>query len=309
MSEELYRKYRPTKFSEVLGQDDAIRTLTDLGRRKSIPHAILLSGPSGCGKTTLGRILRKKLGCSDTDFCEMNIGDLRGIDNVRSIASRMHLAPIGGKCRIWLIDEAHKLTSDAQDAFLKLLEDTPSHVYFMLATTDPQKLKRTSLTRCTEIKVKLLNNKTMASLLQQVLGEEGVEISEEVIEKIVDHAEGSARKALVLLNQVIGLEDEEKQLSAVAAGDTKAKAIELARALLNPRSSWSSVVKILKDVDEEPESLRYMVLGYCSTVLLGGGKMAGRAAKIIERFECNFYDSKKASLILACYDVITGDYS
>ena len=136
---ELYRKYRPTSFKQVVGQEEAIRTLTELGKRKAIPHAILFTGPSGVGKTTLARILQRKLKCVGNDFVEMNAANDRGVGIIRSIQNKVGLAPMLGSCRIWLMDEAHQLTSDAQSAFLKLLEDTPSHVYFMLATTDPQK--------------------------------------------------------------------------------------------------------------------------------------------------------------------------
>ena len=205
------------------------------------------------------------------------------------------------------VHNCHQLTSDAQNGFLKLLEDTPKHVYFMLSTTDPQKLKKTIITRSTEIKLVPLARKHLDELVSSVSESEDVALSEDVRDKLVDQADGSARKVLVLLHAIIGLETEEEQLEAIAKGDHKAKAIELARALLNPRSQWSDVAKILKGVEEEPEQLRYMVLGYCRSVLLGGGKMAGRAALIMERFEGNFYDGKSASLVLACYDVVVGE--
>lgn len=311
---ELYHKYRPTKLSQVVGQPDAIRILKGFGSKK-LPHFLLFTGPSGCGKTTIARILKGLLKCHDRDFYELNCADIRGIDMIRDIRSRMNQAPMGGRCRIWLIDEAHRLTGDAQNALLKMLEDTPSHVYFFMATTDPQKLLKTIKTRATEIKVKLLKDKEMAELLLDIIGKEvsGItdengddlsEISDDVVDRIVDVAEGSPRKALVILNQIIGIPSENEQLDAIASSDTKAQAIELARALLNPRSTWPSVAKILKDLDDDPEQLRYMVLGYCSSVLLSGGAMAGRAFAIIEVFADNFYDSKKAGLVAACYEVV-----
>lgn len=297
---ELYRKHRPKKFKQVVGQDDAVKTLMDLVKRDSVPHALLFQGPSGCGKTTLARILRKKLGCSDEDFREINAADSRGIDMVRDIRQKVGLAPLTGECRVWLIDEAAQLTTQAQDSFLKLLEDTPSHVYFMLATTDPQKLKRTIITRCTQIKLGLIPDKVISGLVKDVCAKVSSNLTREVLDKIVDIAEGSARKALVLLHQVIGLDSEEDQLAALAKADSKRQAIELCRLLLGG-SLWPEIVKVLKDVDDEPESLRRMVLGYVSKVCLGG-RTTQRAVEIMNCFLDNFYDSGKAGLIVACWN-------
>lgn len=305
MTDELYKRHRPGTFKQVVGQEDAIAALMDMGKRKAIPHAILFTGPSGCGKTTLARILRTKLKCNDADFKELNCADFRGIDMVRDIRKTMNLAPMASPCRVYLIDEVHQFTAPAQDAFLKLLEDTPGHVYFMLATTDPQKLKKTVRTRCTDIKVALLSQAQLRGMVERVIeDEEAKELDEEVMDALVAAAEGSARKALVILHQIIGIEDEEKQLGLIAAVDEKKEGIAIARALLDNRTKWADMAAILRDVEEDPESLRYMVLGYASKVLLGRANR--RAATMIQAFRDNFYDSKKAGLILACYEVIEG---
>jgi DNA polymerase-3 subunit gamma/tau len=144
-SPELYLKHRPSLFKQVIGQDDAVNVLQQLLKGDRFPHALLLSGPSGCGKTTLARICRDKLECTGADFQELNGADTRGIDTIREIRSHLNLRPMHGKCRIWYIDEAHKLSNDAQNALLKMLEDTPTTAYFMLATTEPNKLIKRSL--------------------------------------------------------------------------------------------------------------------------------------------------------------------
>ena len=207
--QELYRRYRPTSFKQLIGQDDVVKSLVDLGKRNAIPHCILLTGPSGCGKTTTARILRKKLKCGDADYCEVNAAESRGIDMVRGIQQRMMLAPIAGDCRVWCIDESHKISSDGMSAMLKMLEDTPSHVYFLLATTNPEKLLPTIKTRATEIKLKLLSPEGIEHLIKRTAKSEGVQLSEDVVISIQTHAEGSARKALVLLHAVIGIENED----------------------------------------------------------------------------------------------------
>ena len=307
MSNELYKKHRPTKFNEIIGQDSSIKVLQTKLKSKTLPHALLFSGPSGCGKTTLARILRKKLGCGKHDFTELNTADFRGIEMVRDIRSHLYQAPISGKCRIWLIDECHKMTGDAQNAFLKMLEDTPNHVYFMLATTDPQKLKNTIRTRCTEIVVRTLNHKSMLKLFSHICTMEKTKLSEEVIEKIIECSNGSARKALVLLDQVIGLDNEDDMIEAIKTTTAEVQAIVIARALFNPRTKWIEMAKILKEtVDEEPEQIRWMILGYAKNVLLSGGKLSSRAYLIIDTFRDHFYDSKWAGLVASAYEIIVG---
>lgn len=304
---ELYKKYRPTKFDEIIGQSNTIKILKSFLKRNALPHTLLFSGPSGCGKTTLARILRKKLGCGKHDFIELDCADFRGIEMVRTIRSHLHQSPMDGKCRVWLIDESHKLTTDAQNAFLKMLEDTPQHVYFMLATTDPQKLKNTIRTRCTEIVVRSLNGKSIIKLLSYICGMEKIGLPEEIVDKIVECCNGSARKALVLLDQVAALKDEDDMLEAIRTTTAEIQGIAIARALHNPRVKWSEMAIILKETStEEPEQIRWMVLGYAKNVLLGGGKLSSRAYLIIDAFRDHFYDSKHAGLAAACYEIIIG---
>jgi DNA polymerase III gamma/tau subunit len=303
---ELYRKYRPTDFDSIIGQPEAVKVLKQMEKRKAFPHAIMLTGASGCGKTTIARIIRSKLNCGEMDWNELNCADFRGIDMIRDIRSRYMIAPVSS-CRIWLIDEAHQLTKDAQNGFLKMLEDTPKHVYFMLATTDPGKLLRTIQTRCTEIKVKPLTPTQLASLVASVVQKE-VDSKDyppdEVIEKIAELAEGSARKALVLLEQVLYLDTADEQIDALEKSDYKSQSIELCRCLINPRAKFADAAKILKGLEEEPETIRRMILGYFTNVLLSGGKMAGRAYMVVQAFRDNFFDCGKAGLAAACYEIL-----
>ena len=308
MSIELCKKYRPKSFKQVIGQDVVISTLISLGKRKVIPHAILLTGPSGVGKTTIARILRKKLSCSEHDYKEMDIGTARGIDDVRQLKKNMYLAPMGGKCRVYCLDEIHRATVDFFNGALKMLEDTPDHVYFILCTTDPQKLPKTIINRCTELRLSLLNRNEIESLIKEVVRKEEVVLSEDVVDRIASVVEGSPRKALVLLHLVLGMEAKEEQLAAIEAGDSSRDAIEICRALQRSTVSWGEVAKILKGIDDlqdKAEGIRWLILSYFTTVALGGNlEKAERACAIIERFEENFYDSKRAGLVAACFAVV-----
>lgn len=301
---ELYRKYRPKRLEDLVGQPNAVRVLQDLVRKNELPHALLLVGPSGCGKTSAARILKGVVGCSDADYNEVNVASSRGIDTIREIASAAPLAPMGGRTRIWVFDECHQWLAPSQNSILKLLEDPPPHAYFFLCTTDPQKLIKTIHTRCTEVRFGSVKPKDLCTLITSVCGKLGGEISEEVRDKIAEQADGSPRKALVILQQVIHLKTEEEQLEAVLKADSKTQAIEIARTLINPRAKWPELKKLLGEVEDEPETVRRLVLGYASKVLLGGGKLAPRAFLVVCAFENNFYDSGKSGLIRACYEVL-----
>jgi DNA polymerase-3 subunit gamma/tau len=251
---ELYKKYRPKSLSELVGQQESVAILKEKLETNTLPHAVLFIGPSGAGKTTTARILRKELKCSLSDYQEINFASTRGIDTVREIDSRMRLAPMGGETRIYCLDEFHAATKDAQSSMLKMLEDTPEHVYFIICTTDPQKLLPTILTRCTQIKLKPLNEANMKVLISTVLKKENKSISESVYDRIIEVAEGGARKCLVLLDQILPLKKEEDQLNAILSSDAKTQGIDLARALSNPKGKWADVAKILSTIEEEPEN-------------------------------------------------------
>lgn len=307
MTTELYKRFRPKTLERVVGNAETVQSLQSMLIKNTVPHCILLSGPSGTGKTSIARILRKELGCSDIDFAEMNCSSFRGIDTIRDIQKVMDLSPIGGDCRVWLLDEFHQMSKDGQNAALKMLEDTPSHVYFLLCTTDPQKLLPTIRTRCCHMPVSLLSTKELTTLVQRVIKKEAIEVSDSIIEDLVSIAAGSARSALVMLDKIRNL-PEEKQLEAMQTrADDNSQAIDLCRALIK-KAPWPTVAKILKGLTTEPESVRWAVLGYARSVLLGARDAASgaRAFCILRAFENHFFDSKDAGLAASCYDALFG---
>lgn len=300
---ELYKEHRPKTFKQMVGQEAQVKSLLSMVKEQRVPHTMLFIGPSGCGKTTAARILRHKLNCGDQDFAEVNAANANGIDMVRDIQNRVGLKPISGDCRVWLIDECHQLSTQAQNAFLKLLEDTPRHVYFFLATTDPQKLLNTVKTRCTTIEFKSVPKVELEKLVTRTAAKVDVVLEEEVLDKLVECSDGSARRALVLLDAIRSMGSAEDQLQAITHGDGKEEAIRLCQVLLNPKGTWKECAVVLKDIEGEPETLRWMVLGYMKSVLLKGGPLAKRAFNVIDIFRDNFYDSKHAGLVAACYEV------
>lgn len=301
---ECYKEFRPTEFSDVVGQGGVADMLAGWVAARKVPHTIMFHGPSGCGKTTLARILAAKCGCGNMDLDELNCADVRGIDNVRTMRANMHAAPISGRCRVVILDECHKMTNDAQNAMLIMLEDTPKHVYFFLCTTDPGKVIKAIHTRSTMVGLKNIPDEDIAELLSDTAAKIKFSLSEEVRDRIVDAAEGSARQAMVLLETIRTIADEDAQLEAVGKANIKKEAIDICRMLMNPKAGWGDMAGVLRAVDGEPESLRYAVLGYATAILTKSDN--ARAFKIICAFERNFYDSKKAGLVASCYQVIKG---
>ena len=308
VSVELYKKYRPQRFADLVGQKEVVATLTEMVKNQRVPHALLLSGGSGTGKTTVARILAKQIGCARVDYEEINAAEARGIDTVRDIAQQMNLKPMQGSCRVWCLDEAHHLTrragGDAQTALLKILEDTPEHVYFILCTTNAQELLPTIHTRCTQIKFEPLLPRDLTSLIQRVAQAERLTLTAEVVERLVETADGSARKALVLLHQIVGLESAEDQLAVIQKPAARQQAFDIVRALLWQKTSWDEVMKVLVGVDEDPESLRHLVLANATNEMLKKGGRHARAFLVITAFESSFFASGKAGLVRACWEVL-----
>jgi DNA polymerase-3 subunit gamma/tau len=301
MRTELAFKYRPQTLDEVVGQGRAVSVLQRMLRNGKVHHALLFSGPSGCGKSTLAKIMRRELECHAADYVELNAAEARGIDTVRDIKGRVRLVPMRGVCRVFLMEESHQLTREAQSALLDIVENVPAHAYFFFCTTHPESLLPTLRSRCAPVKVGPLSSDDVAALLGRVLAAEGKSVGAEVVAKLCDCAAGSARDALKLLDMVVDLDDDAERLAALEAPQAEARSIELARELLKDRPDWKSLAKTIDAAQEDPESLRHMVLAYMTKVLLSGGPRAARAAKVIGYFQFSLTDSKKAGLALAAW--------
>ena len=298
--------YRPRLFDEVVGNTKTIKSIESIlnRNRSNIPSSWLFTGPSGCGKTTLARIIASELDCREDDLTELDAADFRGIDNIRDIREQMRYAPIKSKCRVWILDECHQLTKDAQEALLKGLEDTPAHVFFILCTTEPKKLKTTLRNRCIQFTVEPISNKNMIEFLGEVVYGEGKEIGKVVLKKIAENSSGSCRIALQTLETVLDLPLEEMLERVQTISEKDNAIIDLCRALFKGES-WGNVAQILKNIDgEQPESIRLAVMGYCSSILLNG-KDSEQAFIVMDSFKEPLYVNGKAGLILMAYEAMT----
>ena len=224
--EVLARKYRPTNFDEVVGQDHIIQALSNSILQDRMHQAFIFSGTRGVGKTTLGRILAKCLNCLSADspistpcntcsnceeiklgrsldFYEQDAASQRGIDAMKDLLQTVPQSPSNGRFKVYLLDEAHMLTTESFNALLKNLEEPPKHVVFILATTNPEKLPKTVQSRCLQLNLKTVGGTVLINHLKMILESENINFDHESIELIADAASGSVRDALTLLDQAI----------------------------------------------------------------------------------------------------------
>lgn len=300
----LYLKYRPQNFTELVSNQSTVDAITNMLSKPNPPHTYLLQGPTGCGKTTIARIMATMLGCVGNDYREVDSADFRGIDTIREIRKQAQFKPLEGKCRVWVIDEVHKSTNDAQNALLKILEDTPEHVFFILCTTEPDKLIKTVRGRCSIFTVNQLSDKEMFRLLRRITTQEGETLEKEIYDQIIQDSLGHPRNAIQTLEQVLNVEPELRMNVAQKKAEEYNEAIELCRALING-SSWKKVATILAGIkanNQEHETVRRVVLGYCQAILLKGAEN-DKAGRIMEEMIEPFYNSGFPQLTYACYSI------
>jgi len=299
---ELYKKYRPNNFDSVVGQPSAVKQLQGFLKAGNVPHAILFSGPSGCGKTTLARILAKEIGAVPSEITEINVADSRGIDTVREIESRINLRPLIGNHKVYILDEFHSITAAAAQAFLKMFEDAPKHVYFFVATSEPQKIAKALNTRLTHIKLDFVVDRDLMQMLDSVLyAEYGSKCCGTMLEKLAVAASGSPRKALVLAEQWVaaGSTTEAMQALVESAKDEPPHLIDLCRELIKDKPEWSVIYRSVQAIqDSELESARWMILKYAEKCM--GDNRATfrkRAARLAAAMSKPFFDGKRPEFL------------
>ncbi len=278
----LYRKYRPRKFSDLVGQEPIRVTLSNAVKQGQVSHGYLFCGTRGTGKTSTARLVAKALSCENVkdgdpcgecgicneiedgsliDLVEIDAASNRGIDEIRDLKEKIHFAPTRAKAKVYIIDEVHMLTKEAFNALLKTLEEPPEHSYFILATTEVHKIPETIISRCQRFDFKRIAAEDLVDRLKFIAGEEKIEFEEEAIGMIVKHVNGGMRDAIGLLEQIggtgkVGVEEVkqilgvtgdrslEKMYGLLVAGDS-AGALDLVEELFVEGQDFKVFVKEL----------------------------------------------------------------
>lgn len=225
----LYRKWRPRTFSEVVGQRHVTNTLANALSSGRIVHAYLFAGPRGTGKTSTARILAKSINCVEgptatpcnvceacvsisdgtaLDVIEIDAASNRRIDEIRDLLEKIPYTPTSLRSKVYIVDEVHQLTTEASSALLKTLEEPPGHVIFVLATTEPHKLLPTIVSRCQRFDFSLVQAQEVSSLLEKIASSESIDIEPEALDMIAEHARGSVRDAIGVIDQISNLSGE-----------------------------------------------------------------------------------------------------
>lgn len=291
MYQALYRTLRPQVFSDLLGQDHIVKILTNQLRTGEVSHAYLFCGTRGTGKTTTARLLAKGVNCLSEhkpcgvcencksiaagtfmDVIEMDAASNRGIDNIRELRESVKYPPANGKKKVYIIDEVHMLSTEAFNAVLKTLEEPPENVMFILATTEPQKLPATVLSRCMRLDFKRVANQVLEDYFREICKSKGVDIEEGAITLISSNADGSVRDGISILDQLLSTGTEhitrEQALSFLGASSKEALS-ELVGHIINGENTELIyyVDKLLKEGKDVRQLTRDLIEYYRGLLL------------------------------------------
>ena len=310
----LYQKVRPVRFEEVVGNGAIVSSLISVVNSKDRPHAFLFAGPSGCGKTTLARILATELGADEAmGVQELNAANTRGIDTIRDVTKNAGLRPFSGEAKVVIFDESHQLTKAAQEGLLKVIEDCPSHMYFMFCTTDPGRLITTLKNRCAQYTVQTMIRKSLVSLLTNVCEKEKIEIKEDLVKAIARAADGCPRQALMYLEAVKDIKDIDDAYDIIEKGtEYDATVWDLCALLMSDpkirEKKYKEAAELVSLLDEEPESIRRAILSHLSKKIV---KMELEDARdvvhLLNIFSTSTYSGGRPQLIALVIQACIGE--
>lgn len=287
--EPIHLKFRPRALKDVLGQGPVVKSLEALLKGNAIPHCFLFVGPAGTGKTTLARICAERLDIDPRGIIEVDAAKKTGVDDMRELTDGLRYQGFGEFPNKGIIlNECHRLSGNAWDSLLMSTEEPPSHAYFFFTTTDPAKIPKAILTRCTAYNLAPLRNDDLMDILEDVCKEEGYEPVKGVLQAVASAADGSGRAALTMLAKVHACDDLDEARQLLQTAVDNVEVIELARALVAGKLGWSEMSAILKSLDAQgvaPEGIRLMIVNYLNACLIGA-KSDKQVPRLLDMLEC-----------------------
>lgn len=264
----LYRKYRPQAFADVVGQDHVVTTLEQAAKQDKLAHAYLFAGSRGTGKTSVARIMAKVImtrGIEDekirdqvvkgieegsiVDLLEIDAASNRGIDDIRDLVEKIQFSPVVAAAKVYIIDEVHMLTKEAFNALLKTLEEPPAYAYFILATTELNKIPSTIQSRCQCFPFRFIRDEDIVRRLQYISDQERITVDREALRAIARHVEGGMRDAVSLLDQLRSLEKIEVDDVKQRIGSTGHEFVEQVLAALDAKDT-QALVQTVRTIEE-----------------------------------------------------------
>ena len=259
----LYRKYRPSEWAAVRGQEHITSVLTAAVEQGKIAHAYLFAGGRGTGKTSMARILAHALGVHDTDLVEMDAASNRGVDDIRELREGVNTLPFESPYKVYIIDEAHMLTKEAFNALLKTLEEPPKYVVFILATTEIDRMPETIRSRCQIFQFKKPSHETLKSLALDVAKKEGAKLTSAGAELIALMGDGSFRDTLGILQKVLTISSDQQltdeEVARVVGAPSSALVNDFLRALAQ-RDTASAIAAFHKALEGGAEAKTFTLL-------------------------------------------------
>ena len=305
----LYRTYRPSRFDEVVGQEYIVKILKNTIKNKRIAHAYLFAGPRGTGKTTIAKLFAKAINCEDfneetcdncpsclafkennhPDIIELDAASNNSVDDIREIIEQVPYSPIVGKYKVYIIDEVHMLSSSAFNALLKTLEEPPAHVVFILATTDPQKIIPTVLSRCQRYNFSKISNLNMEKKMVEILNKEHLQYEDKALDEVAILAEGGMRDALSILEQVLSYNNDGiflEDVQRIFGLSTKEEKVELLIKIHNDLTGSINLLRQMYDSGIDPKRLCVDLLEIIKESLIYSDDQNETLLNKLSKFDC-----------------------
>lgn len=305
----LYRKYRPSVFSEVLGQEHIVSVLETAIKNDKIGHAYLFSGTRGTGKTSIARIFAKELGTLPEDIIELDAASNRRIDDIREIRDGVNTLPFSSKYKVYIIDEVHMLTTEAFNALLKTLEEPPAHVIFILATTELDKVPDTILSRCESYRFKTPTTAILKDVVLSVSKKEGYDVDQSTAETIALLGDGSFRDTLGTLQKILVISKDKKidpeEVTLITGAPNQSLINEFLESLIDRDQERAlSLVKKAENNKMNPELFLRLSLEKFRTILLlriapQTGKTFAESYSAADQEVLKNFSEKKSSVLVS----------